>query len=350
MGFEVDFLPVGDGEKSGDAIAVRFGDLAHNPQTVIVIDGGTQDSGEALVKHIKQHYGTTRVDFAILTHPDGDHASGIRVVLEEMQVSNLLMHRPWLHAADIRDMFKSARLTSPGLKDRLKEELQLAWELEQIAVRKKILMTEPFAGIGTESGSLLVLGPTEDYYQSLLPNFRSTPEARANLRSIVEAALKGVKEVAEYAFETMGFETLDDTGETSAENNSSAIVLLTVDGHRLLFTGDAGIPALSGAADFAEANGIDPAALNFMQVPHHGSKRNVRPSVLNRIKAATAFISASPDGGPKHPAKKVTNALIRRGSQVFATRGNAICHYANCASRLGWGPVTPIPFFNQVEA
>ncbi len=27
MGYEVDFLPAGNGEKSGDAIAVRFGDL-----------------------------------------------------------------------------------------------------------------------------------------------------------------------------------------------------------------------------------------------------------------------------------------------------------------------------------
>jgi hypothetical protein len=66
MGFEIDFLPVGAGEKSGDAIAVRFGDLSRNEPTVSVIDGGTQDSGEALVSHVRQHYGTNRVDFAIL--------------------------------------------------------------------------------------------------------------------------------------------------------------------------------------------------------------------------------------------------------------------------------------------
>lgn len=350
MGFEVDFLPVGDGEKSGDAIAIRFGDLARNQQTVIVIDGGTQDSGEALVKHIRRHYGTSHVDFAILTHPDGDHASGLRIVLEDMQVGHLLMHRPWQHAADIRDMFRTGRLTTPGLRDRLKDELDLAWELEQIAVRKKIPITEPFAGIGTDSGSLLVLGPTNEYYQRLLPGFRSTPEPKNDLRSIIEAALKGVKEVAEYAFETIGIETLDDTGETSAENNSSAIVLFTLDSHRLLFTGDAGIPALSAAADFAHANRIDLTALRFLHVPHHGSKRNIGPSILNRIRASTAFVSSSPNGGPKHPAKKVTNALIRRGSQVFATCGNTICHYADCAPRSGWGPLTPIPFFNQVDA
>jgi hypothetical protein len=32
-----------------------------------------------------------------------------------------------------------------------------------------------------------------------------------------------MKEAAGYVFESMGLETLDDSGETSAENNSSAI-------------------------------------------------------------------------------------------------------------------------------
>jgi hypothetical protein len=30
MSFEVDFWPVGEGEKSGHAIAIRFGDLVRN--------------------------------------------------------------------------------------------------------------------------------------------------------------------------------------------------------------------------------------------------------------------------------------------------------------------------------
>lgn len=350
MPFEIDFLPVGDGEKSGDAIAIRFGDFARNQQTVVVIDGGTQDSGDALVKHIRQHYRTNKVDFAVLTHPDGDHASGLRTVITEMQVSNLLMHRPWLHAADIRDMFRSGNLTTIGLKNKLKDGLDLAHELEELATAKKIPITEPFSGIGTQSGSLLVLGPTKEYYQSLLPDFRCTPVAKTDLKSMLDAALAGLKEAAGYLFETMGLETLDDCGETSAENNSSAILMLTIDGHRLLFTGDAGIPALTQAADYATSQGIDLTTLNFLQVPHHGSKRNVGPSVLNRIKAPTAFVSAAPDGGPKHPAKKVTNALIRRGTRVFTTRGQAICHYKDGVPRLGYGPIAEIPFYTQVEA
>ncbi len=60
IGYEVDFLPVGNGEKCGDAIAIRFGDLLADPpqQTVVVIDAGFKDSGTALVQHIRSYYKT----------------------------------------------------------------------------------------------------------------------------------------------------------------------------------------------------------------------------------------------------------------------------------------------------
>ena len=64
--YQVDFLPVGDGAKSGDAIAMRFGDFSDAMKIyVVVIDGGFQSSGEALVSHIRTHYGTNYVDLVV---------------------------------------------------------------------------------------------------------------------------------------------------------------------------------------------------------------------------------------------------------------------------------------------
>jgi hypothetical protein len=64
MAFEIDYIPVGDEEKGADAIALRFGNLTgqRNEQKVIVIDGGFKESGEKLVKHIKDFYNTDHVD------------------------------------------------------------------------------------------------------------------------------------------------------------------------------------------------------------------------------------------------------------------------------------------------
>lgn len=55
-----------------------------------VVDGGFQSTGSTIVSHIKQHYGVDPyIDHVVVTHPDGDHAGGLRTVLEEMNVGAL---------------------------------------------------------------------------------------------------------------------------------------------------------------------------------------------------------------------------------------------------------------------
>src|SRR2546422_6088647 len=107
MAYEIDFLPVGDGERGGDPIALRVWNQS-NPagQQVVVIDGGTKESGALLVSHIKKFYGTDVVDLVVCTHSDSDHACGLMEVLENLTVRNLTMHLPWKHAANIDDLFK----------------------------------------------------------------------------------------------------------------------------------------------------------------------------------------------------------------------------------------------------
>ncbi len=127
MGYEIDFLPVGDGSKSGDAIAIRYGNLygSRSEQTVIVIDGGTKVSGQKLVEHIRNYYGTNVVDLVVCTHPDGDHASGLSVVLEELTVKRLWMHRPWEYSSTIRDAISDGRATDNSLAETLSESIQI---------------------------------------------------------------------------------------------------------------------------------------------------------------------------------------------------------------------------------
>ncbi len=361
MGYEIDFLPVGNGERSGDAIAIRIGNLLANPieQTVIVVDGGFQETGQNLVDHIKQYYGTDRVDLAISTHSDADHAGGLTVVLEKMTVGQLWMHKPWEHAANMARMFTDGRVTDNSLSEKMRRSLENAAELQRIAKRKGIPIVEPFAGVADLSGKVLVVGPDKAYYESLLPDFRCTPQpAAAGLaemfRGYAARAVEAVKKVAE----SWGVETLTDDGETSAENNSCAIVRVELaPGRYALFTADAGIPALTRAANYLALLGFDFAQLGFVQVPHHGSQRNVGPTILNRLigpKLAdekvikTAYLSAAPDGEPKHPSKKVTNAFRRRGAPVHATQGEKKCSSQSAPNR-GWTNSVALPFYTEVE-
>lgn len=339
--FEVDFLPVEnenqDGGKSGDAIAIRFTVHAEQRQAVVVIDGGRDYTTDALVRHIDQYYGTDVVDLMISTHPDADHLNGLAGVVEALDVQELMIHQPRLHAGDVSDF----------------SNLEALDELLDTAKARGVLVSEPFTGESRLGGQLTVLGPTSTYYEELLA--QQLWEAKYTTASA--AASKGWWQrginLLERAVDWLPVETLTDEGETSHRNNSSVITLLTVDGQRMLFTGDAGIPAMTAAADQYESTYGSFAAfpLSFMQAPHHGSKRNLGPTILNRIlgmptspyASSTVALISSAKAAPKHPSPKVVNALKRRGCFVGATEGITICHSSGAPARPGWGILQPLP-------
>lgn len=363
MGYEIDYLMVGDGKKSGDAICLRYGNLfgPRNEQTVITIDGGTAESGKNLAQHVKDFYHTDIVDIALLTHPDADHASGMRMVLEELKVNQVVMHLPWNHSSDVKALLEDTRSTTNSIREKTKRNLSVAREVEQLAKRKGIAIFEPFAGSGNQNG-LRFLGPTEEFYEEQLACFDFMPgaETEALNRSYAELARAIGERILSWLSETWFAENLKDPkdGASSPENNSSAILLLEVDGRKLLFTGDAGVPALTAAAGYADSAGISLSGLSFFDVPHHGSKRNLGPTILNRLLGAirpenarewTAYVSAAKEGAPKHPHKKVTNALKRRGGDVHATAGKSVWHQHNAPARDNYHALEPLPLYAQVE-
>jgi beta-lactamase superfamily II metal-dependent hydrolase len=363
IGYEIDYLAVGEGERSGDAICLRYGDLhgTRDQQTIITIDGGTAESGKKLVEHVKNYYGTDKVDIAILSHPDADHASGMRQVIEGLTVSQVAMHRPWLHSGDVSDLIDHPDATATSIRAKTKRNLSVAREIEQLAIEKGIPIVEPFAGQKNQNG-LVVLGPTKEFYQETLAAFDFMPGAGeiGAPRSIAEGLRALASSVVHWITENWFTETLGEPAEdaTSPENNSSVIFLLTLDGKRLLFTGDAGVRALTSALDFAEQHSISLAGVSFFHVPHHGSRRNLGPTILNRLFGSprandtqdwTACVSSAKDGAPKHPHKKVTNALRRRGARVHVTGGRNICHTHLAPVRPGWVAITPLPLYTEVE-
>jgi hypothetical protein len=143
--------------------------------------------------------------------------------------------------------------------------------LERIAKSRGIPVIEPFSGVTDSTGRVIVAGPSEKFYESLLPAFRGTPEPKASL-GLMGKAFEAGKDAITWIAERWYFETLTDDGEISPENNSSAIVLVKGEVDEfMLFTGDAGMPALTEASDYLSSRGFDFAKLRFIQVPHHGS-------------------------------------------------------------------------------
>ncbi|ELJ8516495.1 MBL fold hydrolase [Vibrio navarrensis] len=359
MGYEIDFLGVGEESKSGDAIAIRYGNLHghRDEQTVVVIDGGFQSSGEKLVEHITQHYGTSKVDLVINTHPDQDHINGLETVLNELEVKELWIHKPWEHNQGLADKFKDGRVTDNSIGQRLKENLEKAWSLVQLAEEKGIRVQEPFTGLADAGGGIKILGPSVEFYESLIPDFEGMPEKATAINTLDSFLEKAAASIRRF-IATWGEDQINDDGVTSAKNNSSVITQLVIEGRRSVFTGDAGIQALEHAADQIEQC-TSGSELRFMQIPHHGSKRNIGTTVLNRLvgepisqgssRHITAIASTAKNGEPKHPRKGVMNAFTHRGVKALATRGSDICHHYNAPGRTGWNAINPESYHFDYE-
>lgn len=344
--YEVDFHPIEktgeEGSKSGDAISMRFDD-AEGIQRIVVIDGGFKHSGDRLIEHIDTYYNTQHVDIIISTHPDQDHINGLATVLDELTVGELLIHRPHDHTSRSIEGFGNISVVDA---------------LIGLAEDKGVTVTEPFTGLTRFGGQLRILGPTADYYGTLVEQHLDEVASGAAAQRIEQASRSATlaakaADLLERALSWLPVETLQEGGETSPRNNMSVVTLITsTAGQRLLFTGDAGIEALDAAIDEYEGIGLpvpDPS-LTFFQAPHHGSKRNLAPSLLNRIFGGasgdgvtrTSFISSAKTD-KKHPSPKVTNALIRRGLNPAATEGRTLGHFSDDApARPGWVTITPI--------
>lgn len=352
-GYEIDFIPVDSGKKNGDAISIRVVD--NGVTTIYVIDGGTKTSGQNLVDHIKKHYGTNKVDYLINTHPDLDHISGLTVIMEQLDVKELWMHKPWEHAHKIIDDIIDNRVTVNSLTNRLQDSLKIAKQLEQMAIEKGIPVNEPFQG--KKIGHFYVLSPHADWYVELIKGFNNMPAS--DKTSFIGEALKKFSDTLKTVFENWNIETLTEDGQTSDKNESSVVLFGQLPNKfNVLFTADAGLKSLNMAYDYAFSKGVDLKICKFIQMPHHGGRRNVSPSLLDKllgpklaegtIPTKTAFINTSKDC-PEHPKKSVTNAFIRRGVKVIATNGQTKCKHWGYPARDGWVTVTPLPFNSQVE-
>jgi hypothetical protein len=358
--FEIDFLDI-DSNRSGDAISIRY-QLDHKTY-IQVVDGGFQDTGEKITDHINTYYNDPDfIDSVVVSHPDGDHAGGLRKVLEEFKIGELWMLRPWIFADELIDRF--SRFTSvENLIKRLKEIYPNIATLEELANAKNIPIYEPFQG--EEVGAFVAMAPARERYLDMIIESEKTPEATKEEQTLAASAVDMFLEKAAAKVVTLiraiwGAETFSPN-ETSPENEMSIIQYANLCGNRILLTGDAGRAGLMEAANYAPYVGLELPGIDRFQVPHHGSRRNVSTEILDcwlgpRLeskhaegeKKFTAIISAAKKD-KDHPRNAVIRAVIHRGAKAVTTQGKNLRTHHNAPKREGWSSAKPVPYPEQQE-
>jgi hypothetical protein len=190
----------------------------------------------------------------------------------------LWMLRPWKYADELLNTF-SRYNSVESLSKRLKEEYPYIARLEEIADKRKILISEPWQG--QLIGAFRVLAPTKNRYLQLVRDSEKTPQAAADTGGLWEGLQKVIAPVIAFVKAGWGSENFSSE-ETSTENEMSVIQYALLNSHRILLTGDAGRAGMTEAADYAPSVGLVLPGIKKFQVPHHGGRRNLSTAALDR--------------------------------------------------------------------
>jgi beta-lactamase superfamily II metal-dependent hydrolase len=324
MPFEIDMLNVGN----ADAIILRYFDK-DNHEFIVVIDAGkTEEHGKMVVDHINKYTIKKSIDLAISTHPDKDHIKGFFYVIERLEIQEFWIHDPKLHKIDESDIksFFDTDYFEKGLKY-VVESLNFSKDLISIIDEKEIERNEPLEGRSHSKIPIRVLGPSAEYYKEKLNSFRDIHLLFESV-AIEKATLDNLNledRVIEF----------DKFSDRSNENNSSTVILFHGDDKKVLFTADAGPEALEQVVEKYNLTNLD-----FLDVPHHGSRNNLTTNIMDIFSPKTAYISCT----GKYPDPYIVQYLKSKKTKIFTTKTHGKLRHRDIfmSFREGWYNIKPL--------
>lgn len=316
----------------GDAILVELRDHQNNGVT-FVVDGGCAEQARNVISFLQTHHASNRKVF-VSTHSDNDHIGAMSEVIRAVGGTDLILNDPRDFDPQGTVLTRARTELSADERDLLTSAFERIDEVKSAATavgaRHQALFASANPILTWGSWNVYVVGPTTTHFNEIwytageLPNVYVSDDANA---------------VAN--LERTGNSIIDDGVDTSGMNNQSIMLLIEGPGQKILLTGDAGMRAIREASNIKDIR-----SLTLLDVPHHGSRRNVDSEIIDHLKPAVAFISSP--GNDKHPRKAVVRKLQKTGTRVYSTcktGTTSIYHHQNIP-RTGYSSISawdPIP-------
>lgn len=250
------------GDKNLHLIACDVGQgdaiLATYGSTQILTDGGPNNKVvDCLSRHMP--FWDRKIELVILTHPQLDHYGGLAEVFGRYKVENFL-YNPIYISSSSYEVLKKA-VGGSGTK--------LLTPKEGLVMRLDLIQLD-------------VLNPTEELKNSL---------------------------TAKTDGDILGVNTTN-----SDLNDFSIVYKLSLGNFDALLTGDIDaksldIPALSASI----------GALEYLKVPHHGSRNGLTKELLDVVNPKIAVISVGRNNRYGHPHEEVLKMLNEKGVKILRT-------------------------------
>lgn len=336
--YEIDVLDVG----AADAIIIHVFDDVKNLEYLILIDAERYEDGIKVVNFIKRYYRGLDIDLAFCTHCDDDHYGGFVYMLERQQKRSWLKPRkkrmvvndPGLHV-DVDNIRRYRSQENAEKEARTVYTLKNGMNLLEELLKAGVPYQEGFSDKNSFflDGHLKIVGPTTKYYESIVYDLRN------KLQQIEDDGDTEDAVICEDSV-TVYSKTLENTGDDSSANNQSSIMLLFMpdDEETYFFMGDAGRDAFY---NMSISNKLLVKDVDWLKVPHHGSKYNLNSDMINYIHPSVAYVSAEKYG--KYLSKAVVNALNKVGCRVYGTLGiGSLCYHIGTKDKEGYSTAEEI--------
>lgn len=338
--YEIDMLNVG----AADAFLIHAFTISEDGseiEYVVLVDAGNEGDGEKIFNHIQKYYNQQYIDLVVITHCDADHYGGMKYLVDKhsnqqnsFKIREVWVQDPYRHV-DVDDV-KYVR-NNETLRNRLNaayifnDGSNLLEVLDAAGIQRK----EVFAGYRYHLLNITVLGPELDYYESLIPEFRVNLDFKEEQQDDVynNHVCSGSTEDDFYS------KVLEDANDdSSAVNQSSIVILFEADGHKMIFTGDAGKTALHRVINNDKERSL--VNVEWLKVPHHGSKHNIDNAIISHFHPSVSYISAEKMG--KYANQCTINALKKVGRVYSTYKAGSMLHQHNTLIREEYSTAKPL--------
>ena len=234
------------------------GILIQEGTTQVIVDGGPNNKIiECLSKYMP--FWDREIELMVLTNPDSDHYTGLVEVLRRYKVENFLA----------TEVDKETAAYTALKREVENEDTNLIMAREDLILRQGELSFE-------------ILSPSSQMFIGL-------------------AETEGSKVLGAY------------TGVTKV-NDYSVVMLLSYGNFDALLTGDIE-DNLSDIVSFR----LPSKHIEYLKVPHHGSKNGLSQKLLDKLMPDVAVISDGKNNRYGHPHKEVLDMLSAKGIKTLRT-------------------------------
>ena len=309
----IEMLPA----RHGDCIFIEYGS-AKKPYRML-IDAGPAPTYKNLRERIlaipegKRHF-----ELFVITHIDADHIEGVVRLLQDKKLKITygdIWFNGWKHLKRTKKEVlggpQGEYLTSLILKQNLPWNEAFGGESVVVPDEGPLPVHELKGGM-----KLTLLSPMWEQLEKLRPKWKKEVEAAGLVPGKAKMALEKLATVknlqpilGEAVVNVQKLGGLPFKQDTAPANGSSIGFLAECDGVRGIFSGDAYPNVLAASLRRLLGNSKKKLALDFFKLPHHGSRSNVSPELIEMITCKQYIFSSNGDKF-RHPDEESVARVI----------------------------------------